>query len=413
MLEGTANAAIECNQSSQHDKNSAEKVVRQAAEIIGFGPVDRVCDKMRASFVHQSWQLKHLDAHMWFALNAPIGLAAAVRHLESTSLEVSPTNTQESTVETQLKAMRLAKLKEVCLILGGSIRGKRTKVSLIGAILAMKPSEVQLAAAATTSANAPAAMAAPTHATVTPAANGDERFKVDKEEEQIVFRPHAAPTGKGFDVQLEQMAQRLEESEEEDGESEGEWETDDSDEAEETDEEEDWQEEQHKHMSNKHLSNAGGHALPSRRSRRSNAGTRAPTFHEEYADDIRGVLLDGEDLEEIGLALDEEDDSDVLSLGSDDTDTESSDEDAGSDDSINDFLASEESEESESESEESEAGGGERGPDGDSVVNFKQMAANAPEDNGKRLGKAVSRAENMARMRAEKKKMMKWRETPQ
>ena len=44
-------------------------------------------------------------------------------------------------------------------------------------------------------------------------------------------------------------------------------------------------------------------------------------------------------------------------------------------------------------------------------TNFKQLAANAPEDKGRRLGKAVSRAENMAKMRAEKKKMMKWRET--
>jgi hypothetical protein len=46
-------------------------------------------------------------------------------------------------------------------------------------------------------------------------------------------------------------------------------------------------------------------------------------------------------------------------------------------------------------------------------TNFKQLAANAPEDKGKRLGKAVSRAENMARMRADKKKLMKWREVLQ
>jgi hypothetical protein len=46
-------------------------------------------------------------------------------------------------------------------------------------------------------------------------------------------------------------------------------------------------------------------------------------------------------------------------------------------------------------------------------TNFQQLAANAPEDKGKRLGKAVSRAENMARMRADKKKLMKWREVLQ
>ena len=45
--------------------------------------------------------------------------------------------------------------------------------------------------------------------------------------------------------------------------------------------------------------------------------------------------------------------------------------------------------------------------------NFKQMAANAPEDQGRRLGKTVSKFENMARMRADKKKMKKWRETLQ
>jgi hypothetical protein len=46
-------------------------------------------------------------------------------------------------------------------------------------------------------------------------------------------------------------------------------------------------------------------------------------------------------------------------------------------------------------------------------TNFKQLAANAPEDQGRRLGKTVSKFENMARMRADKKKMKKWRETLQ
>jgi hypothetical protein len=45
--------------------------------------------------------------------------------------------------------------------------------------------------------------------------------------------------------------------------------------------------------------------------------------------------------------------------------------------------------------------------------NFKQFAAKAPEDQGRRLGKTVSKFENMARMRADKKKMKKWRETLQ
>jgi hypothetical protein len=39
-------------------------------------------------------------------------------------------------------------------------------------------------------------------------------------------------------------------------------------------------------------------------------------------------------------------------------------------------------------------------------TNFKQLAANAPEDKGRRLGKAVSKAENIAKMRAEKKKLL-------
>ncbi|CAJ1936309.1 unnamed protein product [Cylindrotheca closterium] len=63
----------------------SEQVVRQVATIIGVDDaiVDNVCKRMEEEFILQEWQMSALDASEWKALEAPIGLAAAIRKLAS------------------------------------------------------------------------------------------------------------------------------------------------------------------------------------------------------------------------------------------------------------------------------------------------------------------------------------------
>jgi hypothetical protein len=65
---------------------SAEIRVRQVASKIGLSDanpeiLETVCEQMRQEFVVEEWQLPALDSFQWKSLQAPIGLAAAVRQL--------------------------------------------------------------------------------------------------------------------------------------------------------------------------------------------------------------------------------------------------------------------------------------------------------------------------------------------
>jgi hypothetical protein len=80
-------------------RSSAERRVREAASRIGLEDaalLDTVCTKMRQEFVVQAWQLPALEWSQWKSLQAPIGLAAAVRQLSTTATATNTTTTMSS-----------------------------------------------------------------------------------------------------------------------------------------------------------------------------------------------------------------------------------------------------------------------------------------------------------------------------
>ena len=46
--------------------------------------VEELCQSLRAKHLLEDWQLTALDSAQWERLGAPIGLAAAIRHLSTT-----------------------------------------------------------------------------------------------------------------------------------------------------------------------------------------------------------------------------------------------------------------------------------------------------------------------------------------
>ncbi len=81
-LDGTA-AVYESSSSSS--SSPAEVWVREIASKLGLDSkiLAAVCQRMRKEYVLEEWQLPNLDSRQWEQLNAPIGLAAAVRHISA------------------------------------------------------------------------------------------------------------------------------------------------------------------------------------------------------------------------------------------------------------------------------------------------------------------------------------------
>lgn len=68
--------------------STTEKIVRLAASQIGLleddeKRVNKICSALRNEYVKYTWQLSTLDSSQWKELGAPIGLAAAVRNIDS------------------------------------------------------------------------------------------------------------------------------------------------------------------------------------------------------------------------------------------------------------------------------------------------------------------------------------------
>jgi hypothetical protein len=79
---------------------SAEIRVRQVASKIGLSDanpeiLETICQQMRQEFVVEEWQLPALDSFQWKSLQAPIGLAAAVRQLSISYVVSIPTMATE------------------------------------------------------------------------------------------------------------------------------------------------------------------------------------------------------------------------------------------------------------------------------------------------------------------------------
>lgn len=80
--------------------SSAERSVREIAAHLGVSNIDHVCDKMRKEYVLEEWQLPALDSFQWSSLEAPIGLAVAVRQICHNKALALPkmTTTHESSI---------------------------------------------------------------------------------------------------------------------------------------------------------------------------------------------------------------------------------------------------------------------------------------------------------------------------
>mmetsp|Transcript_28888 Transcript_28888/g.78254 ORF Transcript_28888/g.78254 Transcript_28888/m.78254 type:complete len:835 (+) Transcript_28888:363-2867(+) len=80
--------------SSSRVMSPAETEVRKIAITIGLSAdsdvLATVCHKMRKEYVVKEWQLPALDSRQWEKMNAPIGLAAAVRQLSTQRLREQP-----------------------------------------------------------------------------------------------------------------------------------------------------------------------------------------------------------------------------------------------------------------------------------------------------------------------------------
>jgi len=80
--------------SSSRAMSPAETEVRKIAITIGLSAdsdvLATVCHKMRKEYVVKEWQLPALDSRQWEKMNAPIGLAAAVRQLSTQRLREQP-----------------------------------------------------------------------------------------------------------------------------------------------------------------------------------------------------------------------------------------------------------------------------------------------------------------------------------
>lgn len=65
----------------------AEMQVREIASKIGLFEdsvvLEAVCQRMRKEYVVEEWQLPDLDSRQWEKMNAPIGLAVAVKHIST------------------------------------------------------------------------------------------------------------------------------------------------------------------------------------------------------------------------------------------------------------------------------------------------------------------------------------------
>ena len=64
--------------------SSAEDRVREVASHLGLpeATLEQICQQMKDEYVLESWQLPGIDSFQWVKLNAPIGLAAAMRQYD-------------------------------------------------------------------------------------------------------------------------------------------------------------------------------------------------------------------------------------------------------------------------------------------------------------------------------------------